>query len=148
MDTSILVPNRNTQITKFIEPTWGPPWSCRPQMGPMFAPWTLLLRYPAQLGPMGQWPCHCTSTTQYGSIELEMERISPTVVELWTCEDYSLVFLTLLTLLQMCPLKFHTKFRTHTLQNMHFTRCKNFNDLWYLRIMTLWNVGDNALWCP
>ena len=23
-------------------PTWGPPWSCRPQMGPMLAPWTLL----------------------------------------------------------------------------------------------------------
>ena len=24
-------------------PTWGPPGSCRPQMGPMLAPWTLLL---------------------------------------------------------------------------------------------------------
>ena len=24
--------------------TWGPPWSCRPQMGPMLAPWTLLSR--------------------------------------------------------------------------------------------------------
>ena len=23
-------------------PTWGPPGSCRPQMGPMMAPWTLL----------------------------------------------------------------------------------------------------------
>ena len=23
-------------------PTWGPPGSCRPQMGPMLAPWTLL----------------------------------------------------------------------------------------------------------
>ena len=27
---------------KFIGPTWGPPGSCRPQMGPMLAPWTLL----------------------------------------------------------------------------------------------------------
>ena len=27
---------------KFMEPTWGPPGSCRSQMGPMFAPWTLL----------------------------------------------------------------------------------------------------------
>ena len=25
-----------------MRPTWGPPGSCRPQMGPMLAPWTLL----------------------------------------------------------------------------------------------------------
>ena len=31
-----------TQIAKFIGPTWGPPRSCRPQMGPMLGPWTLL----------------------------------------------------------------------------------------------------------
>ena len=31
-----------SQITKFMGPTWGPPGSCR-QMGPMLAPWTLLL---------------------------------------------------------------------------------------------------------
>ena len=31
-----------TQITRFMGPTWGPPGSCRPQMGPMLAPWTLL----------------------------------------------------------------------------------------------------------
>ena len=30
------------QIAKFMEITWGPPGSCRPQMGPMLAPWTLL----------------------------------------------------------------------------------------------------------
>ena len=30
------------QIAKFMGPTWGPPRSCRPQMGPMLAPWTLL----------------------------------------------------------------------------------------------------------
>ena len=35
----LLVP---AQITKFMGPTWGPPGSCRPQMGPMLAPWTLL----------------------------------------------------------------------------------------------------------
>ena len=23
-------------------PTWGPPGSCRPQVGPMLTPWTLL----------------------------------------------------------------------------------------------------------
>ena len=26
-------------ITKFMGPIWGPPGSCRPQMGPMLAPW-------------------------------------------------------------------------------------------------------------
>ena len=31
-----------TQIAKFMGPTWGPPGSCRSQMGPMLAPWTLL----------------------------------------------------------------------------------------------------------
>ena len=30
------------QIAKFMGPTWGPPGSCRPQMDPMLAPWTLL----------------------------------------------------------------------------------------------------------
>ena len=32
----------HSQITKFMGPTWGPPGSCRPQKGPMSAPWTLL----------------------------------------------------------------------------------------------------------
>ena len=30
------------QVAKFMGPKWGPPGSCRPQMGPMLAPWTLL----------------------------------------------------------------------------------------------------------
>ena len=33
---------KTTQIAKFMAPTWGPPGSCWPQMGPMLAPWTLL----------------------------------------------------------------------------------------------------------
>ena len=31
-----------SQIAKFMGPTWSPPGSCRPQMGPMLAPWSLL----------------------------------------------------------------------------------------------------------
>ena len=34
-----------TQIAKFMGPTWGPPRSSRPQVGPMLAPWTLLSGY-------------------------------------------------------------------------------------------------------
>ena len=30
------------QIARFMGPTWGPPGSCRPQMCPILAPWTLL----------------------------------------------------------------------------------------------------------
>ena len=30
------------QIANFMGPTWGPSGSCRPEMGPMLAPWTLL----------------------------------------------------------------------------------------------------------
>ena len=33
--------NVASQITKFMGPTCGPPGSCRPQMGPMLAPWAL-----------------------------------------------------------------------------------------------------------
>ena len=32
-------------IYKVHGPTWGPPGSCRPQMGPMLVPWTLLSGY-------------------------------------------------------------------------------------------------------
>ena len=31
-----------SQIAKSMGPTWGSPGSCRPQLGPMLAPWTLL----------------------------------------------------------------------------------------------------------
>ena len=31
-----------TQISKFMRPTWGPPGSCQPQMGPTLSPWPLL----------------------------------------------------------------------------------------------------------
>ena len=39
----ISLPLLTSQIAKFMGPTRGPPGSCRPQMGPMLAPWTLLL---------------------------------------------------------------------------------------------------------
>ena len=35
-------PTLGPQIARFMGPTRGPPGSCRPQMGPMLAPWTLL----------------------------------------------------------------------------------------------------------
>ena len=34
------------QTAKFVGPTWGPPGSSRPQMGPMLAPWTCHTGHP------------------------------------------------------------------------------------------------------
>ena len=41
-DSNVCIKVIITQIAKFMGPTWGPPGTCRPQMGPMLAPWTLL----------------------------------------------------------------------------------------------------------
>ena len=38
----VIVNEIYTQIAKFMGPTWDPPGSCRPQMGPILATWTLL----------------------------------------------------------------------------------------------------------
>ena len=35
----------SVQTARFMWPTWGLPGSCRPHMGPMLAPWTLLSGY-------------------------------------------------------------------------------------------------------
>ena len=50
-----------SQIAMFMGPTWGPPGSCRPQMGPMLAPWTLLSGlalhdYQTACGLSVEWP--------------------------------------------------------------------------------------------
>ena len=80
-----------TQIAKFMGPTWGPPGSCRPQMGPMLAPWTLLLGYPLPGMMHGRWALsmgvtqhrrwdgHRTSDCVTGQIVLTLWR-SPAIV--------------------------------------------------------------------
>ena len=50
MDTYLLAPSNfecmyscnHPQIARFMGPTWGPPGSCRPQVGPMLASWTFI----------------------------------------------------------------------------------------------------------
>ena len=39
----IIIQSTVSHIAKFMGPTWGSPGSCRPQMSPMLAQWTLLL---------------------------------------------------------------------------------------------------------
>ena len=47
-----------------------------------------------------------------------------------------------------CPLKFHTKFWTHTLQNMIFTMCYNLTNYDILRVMTSWVLARRPLVVP
>ena len=49
---------------------------------------------------------------------------------------------------QRCPLKFHTKFWTHTQQNMHFMRCWKFDDLWYLKSYDILSLSETGPWVP
>ena len=51
------------QTAKFMGPTWGPPGSCRPQVGPVLVPWTLLsgIVLEAALGDPCPDPQHPTS---------------------------------------------------------------------------------------
>ena len=44
-----------SQIAKFMGPTWGPLGSCRPQMGPILTPWTLLSGFLLNLIPHIRW---------------------------------------------------------------------------------------------
>ena len=60
-----LVPN---QITKFMGPTWGPPGSCRPQMGPMLAPWTLLSGKQCSAKALEKWGQMAHTIGKYGDI--------------------------------------------------------------------------------
>ena len=51
------------QIAKFIGPTWGPPGSCRPQVGPMLAPWILLSGSHSKFHDSPMIADHPTATT-------------------------------------------------------------------------------------
>ena len=46
-----------SQIAKFMGPTYGPPESCQPQMGPMLAQWTLLSGSVSKMGPQKAPDC-------------------------------------------------------------------------------------------
>ena len=43
----------STLIARFMGLRWVPPGSCRPQMGPILAPWTLLSRYVSRGNDIG-----------------------------------------------------------------------------------------------
>ena len=48
----------STQIAKFMGPTWGPPGSCRPQMGPHAGPKNLVIRVMQKVFPCRSSACN------------------------------------------------------------------------------------------
>ena len=65
-----------SQIAKFMGPTWDPSGSCRPQMGPMLAPWTLLS------GVIRVSHCQLSYPKDYG-----LTHATPSADNLTTSED-------------------------------------------------------------
>ena len=56
------------QIARFMGPTWGPPGSCRPQMSPMLAHWTLLSgSFPSR------FPCNNFHKTSHYKFVIRLE---------------------------------------------------------------------------
>ena len=70
-----------TQIAKVMGPTWGPPGSCRPQMGPMLAPWTLLSGWCWWKWRMVAALVICLESHYPTSLGLREDQLPPTV---WT----------------------------------------------------------------
>ena len=66
--TKNLLPySMKAQIAKFMGPTWGPPGSCWPQMGPILAPWTLLSGCGLDSITHMHWTTDCCKTIQNGN---------------------------------------------------------------------------------
>ena len=95
-----------TQIAKFMWPTWGPPGSCRPQMGPMLDPWTLLSGYWSHgVIQNGRREILATELSSfvlhwnvYSPIEicqncfyLDYEQLWNTLTHIWSCQDQGAV---------------------------------------------------------
>ena len=79
----------HTQIARFMGPTWGPPGSCRPQMGPTLAPLALLSGYTPPSKSL-RTPCS-TSVKPVVSIKVEgryLENETFQAVEI--CNDFIL----------------------------------------------------------
>ena len=80
-----------TQIAKFMGPTWGPPGFCRPQMGPMLAPWTLLS------GKCLTRICHprlasCSSDWIRMSIQWNLSITTTSIINSISCDLFNNVF--------------------------------------------------------
>ena len=71
-----LVFGSSAQIAKFMGPTWVPPGSCRPQMGPMLAPWTLLSGRVRQISTV-------SGEQAVMPVIFAFDRTASTLIQLW-----------------------------------------------------------------
>ena len=75
----------STQIARFMWPTWGPPRSCRPQVGPTLAPWTLLPgkapNYWSCVRAIHRWPNRWITVTD----GFPSQRVSDVITYSWKC---------------------------------------------------------------
>ena len=63
-----------SQIAKFMGPTWDPPGSCRHQMGPMLAPWTLLSGISLTFASLPlRWWCPSAVNIEQWGLNIAME---------------------------------------------------------------------------
>ena len=61
---------KTTQIARFMGPTWDPPGSCRPQVGPMLTPWTLLSGKPQVILSLNTAPDVIIFQAKYSAMSL------------------------------------------------------------------------------
>ena len=78
-------------------PIWGPPGSCRPQRGPVLAPWSLLSGW---FGPL--WTSMGQSKGHQISIDLHVP-----VYYVWKLHDNNISLITNLICIQYCLLLFN-----------------------------------------
>ena len=76
------------QLTRFMGPTWGPPGYCRPQMGPMLVPWSLLS------GPLSLSVLTSHYKEPYGIIAVTLKRMVVILAKFSTLVTLNIFILT------------------------------------------------------
>ena len=89
------VPSTAPQIAKFMGPTWAPPGSCRPQVGPMPAPWTLLAGHvPHSKGLRYESMTH----VGYVSVVIIISSLNKPAASLWTITSIAFLWMSFLSM--------------------------------------------------
>ena len=70
------------QIARIMGPTWGPPGSCRPQIDPMMAPWSLLSGTLVE-NPLVRWILHSAIVGIVVKIILRFAGVADDILSIW-----------------------------------------------------------------
>ena len=82
---------KTSQAARFMGPTWGPPGSCRPQLGPMLTQWTLLSEICSQITLCWRYILSPTTSSHCGELPVFSKQSIPTMHDqtagrLWTSD--------------------------------------------------------------